>query len=346
VKAFRQALGILMWGAGSLAALVAAERPPTAAEWNQAGVQWLEKGEPARALIAFEKAARLEPDNGAIAFNLGLSLFRLGRYREALPPLNRALKHPPSAAQARYLRGVILFELGDFAACAQELEAIRGEARYGEHALYLLVESYRNLNDARRSQEAFAELNARHPDSAFLHKLMGMAHEWQGNDSKAIEEFQNALRVNPRMPEMAFAVGYIYFKQQRWDQARAWFARELALDACSARTHHYLGEIAFAEEKLDQAEASYRKAIRCDARFGDPYVGLGMVFERKGDLAEAIASYRQAVRLKPDDAQARFKLGSALRRAGRREEAEAELAAARRLFERQARPKPAGRSGQ
>jgi tetratricopeptide (TPR) repeat protein len=320
--------------------LLAAERQPTAAEWNRTGVEWLEKGEAARALLAFQKAARLKPDDPAIAFNVGLSLFRLGRYREALAPLAKALEHPPSAAQARYLRGVIHFELRDFAACAQELESLRGDARYGEHVLYMLVESYRNLNDAGRSQQAFAELNARFPDSAFLHKLMGMAHEWQGNDSKAIEEFQSALRVNPRMPEMAFAVGYIYFKQGRRDEARSWFAKELALDPCSAKTHHYLGEIAFAEEKLDEAAESYRKAIACEARFTDSFIGLGMVSERRGDLTQAIQFYRQAVRLQPDDAQARFKLGSALRRTGRQQEAEAELAAARRLFEQQARSKP------
>lgn len=328
-----------MLGAASLAVLLAAEGQPTAAEWNQAGVEWLEEGEAARALVAFQRAARLKPEDPAIAFNVGLALFRLGRYREALPPLGQALHHPPSAPQARYLRGVIHFELRDFASCARELEALRGEARYGEHVLYMLVESYRNLNDAGRSQRAFAELNARYPDSAFLHKLMGMAHEWQGNDSRAIEEFQNALRVNPRMPEMAFAIGYVYFKQGRREEARAWFAKELALEPCSAKTHHYLGEIAFAEEKLDEAAASYQKAIGCDAQFGDPYVGLGMVWERRGDLAQAIALYRRAVRLKPEDPQARFKLGSALRRAGKKEEAEAELAAARRLFEEQARLK-------
>lgn len=319
--------------------LVGAERQPTAAEWNQEGVNWLQKGEAARALLAFQRAASLKPEDPAIAFNVGLTLFRLGRYREALSPLGRALQHPPSAAQARYLRGVIFFELRDFASCARELEPLRGEARYGEHVLFMLVESYRNLNDAGRSQQAFAELNARYPDSAFLHKLMGMAHEWQGNDSKAIEEFESALRVNPRMPEMAFAIGYIYFKQGRREEARAWFAKELALEPCSAKTHHYLGEIAFAEENLDQAAASYEKAIGCDARFGDPYVSLGMIAERRGDIGQAIRLYRQAVRLKPDDPQARFKLGSALRRAGKKEEAESELAAARRLFEEQARLK-------
>jgi len=60
-----------------------------------------------------------------------------------------------------------------------------------------------------------------------------------------------ALRKNPRMPEMAFAVGYIYFKQRSYDEARAWFERELTLDPCYSKANHYLAQIAFSEEKWD-----------------------------------------------------------------------------------------------
>lgn len=341
-RSWRRLLAAAAAVAWSLAAT--GQEAPSAAELNRRGAQLLEKGDYAGALKQFQAAARLRPDDAAIQFNVGLALFRLGRYPEALRPLARALAHPGSAAQARYLRGVIFFERGDFASCVKELERLRGHERYGEHVLYMLVESYRNLNDAQRSQEAFAELNARYPDSALLHKLLGIAHEWQGNETRAIEEFEAALRVNPRMPEMALAIGFIYFKQQRYAEARRWLERELALDPCSAKSLHYLGEMDYLEERFEEAAARYQKAIDCDRGLAEPYLGLGMVEERKGEIEKAIALYREAVKRKPEDAQARFKLGTALRKVGRREEGDQELAIARRLYAEQAKAKPPARS--
>jgi tetratricopeptide (TPR) repeat protein len=339
---FTLAPGILLL-AGSL---LPAAAPPSAAELNQRGTEYLQKGDPARALEQFQAAAKLLPEDPAIQFNVGLALFRLGRYGDALKPLEASQGHGASASQARYLRGVIFFQRGEFSSCAREIENLRTDPRYGEHVLYMLVESYRNANDAKRSQEAFAELGARYPDSAYLHKLLAMAYDWQNNDSKAIEEFQHALRVNPRMPEMAFGIGYIYFKQQRYGDARAWFAKELALDSCYAKAHHYLGEIDFLQEKPDDATGHFRRALQCDGTLGEPYIGLGMVHERKGEIEQAIRMYREAVRLKPRDMQAHYKLGTALRRVGRREESDAEFAIARKIHEEESRKKPSqhGRS--
>lgn len=311
----------------------------TPAELNRSGVESLQKGDNARALEQFRAAAKLQPGDPAIQFNVGLALFRLGRYREALEPLGNSLPHAASATEARYLRGVIFFQLGAFDSCVREIESLRADTRYAEHVLYMLVESYRNANDAKRSQDAFAELASRYPDSAFLHKLMAMALEWQGDETRAIEEFQQALRVNPRMPEMAFGVGYIYFKQHRYEDARAWFAKELALDPCYTKAHHYLGEMEAAEGRFEQAAARYRKAMECDPEYGDPYIGLGMVYERRGELELAVKLYREAVRLKPNDMQAHYKLGLALRRAGLREEGDAEFAIAKKIHEEESRKK-------
>lgn len=309
-----------------------AAQAPSVAELTRRGAAHLEKKEYARALRQFQAAAKIRPGDAAIQFNIGLALYGMGRYREALTPLAKALAHPPSANQARYLRGVIFFESREFDACARELEGLRADTRFGEHALYMLEESYRNLSDARRSREAFLELGTRYPESAYLHKLMGMAHEWANDDSKAIAEFKEALRVNPLLPEAAFAIGYIYFKQGNHEEARAWFGKELQTDPRSAKAHHYLGEMEYARENWDEAAARYRKAIECDARFPEPWVGLGSVFEQKGELGEAIQAFREAVRLNPKDSRARFKLGLALRRAGRTEEGDAEFAVAQELI--------------
>jgi tetratricopeptide (TPR) repeat protein len=302
----------------------------THVELNRRGVEFLKKGDYTRALEQFRAAAAVSPKEPAIQLNIGLTLYRMGRLREALQPLGNSL-HGPTATQARYLRGMVLFQLGEFPAAVAELEPLRDAAAQGEQLLYMLVESYRITGNTRRSQGAFIELQRRYPESALLNKLMGVAYEWQGDDTNAMGEFREALRKSPRLPDVSFAVGYLYFKQRSFGEARRWFTQELSEDACYAKAHHYLGEIESAEERYDAAAAHYRKAIECEPRYAEPYLGLGKALERTGDVQQAVTHYRQAVRLKPQSFRGHYVLGQALRRIGEREEADAEFAIAKKL---------------
>jgi tetratricopeptide (TPR) repeat protein len=311
-----------------------------AAELNQRGVDYLNKGEYSRALVQFRAAASLRPKDPAIQFNVGLTLVRMGRLREALGPLGASLTHTGSAGEARYLRGVVLFQLGEFASASSELEPLRSGERNGEQVLYMLVESSRNSGDAQRSRQAFIELETRYPQSPLLNKLMGIAYEWQGNGPKASEEFLEAYRKNPRMPDIAFAIGYLHFKQRGYEEAREWFGKELSLDPCYAKAHHYLGQIEAAAGGLPTAAAHYRRAIACEPGYSEPYLGLGKVLEGTGDVAQAVKHYRQAVKLSPRNRRGHYVLGLALRRSGRRGESDAELAIARGLGEEESERMP------
>lgn len=302
---------------------------------NQEGAERLRAGNPAEALEKFLAAARLAPDDPALQFNIGLTLFQLGRWDEALAPIEKSIAHPPSAAQARYLRGAIHFQRNDFAACAGDLELVRGDPRFAEQALFMLVESYRRSGNAAASQAAFLELERRYPDSAFLHKLMGMAYDQQEMPAKALEEFEAALRVRPDMPDVAFGIGYIHFKQASLAEARRWFLQELRVQPCFARAHYYLAEIDRAAEAWDKAASSYTRALECDPDLGDALLGLGDVAERQNDLPEAIRRYQAAVKRMPEDSKARFKLANSLRRAGRQDEASVELARAKDLYRKE-----------
>src|SRR5437867_1247862 len=309
-----------------------AQKPERALSLTQQGARYLEQNQLARALDAFQQAARLQPLDPAIQLNIGLTFYRMGRYRQALEPLGKAISQHPSGRQARFLRGAIFFHLNKLEACLREIGELRSDPEQGEQVLFMVIESYRKLGKVDEAQAAFRELNERFPDSAFLHRLMGIAYEAQFQADKAIEEFQAALRVRAGMPEVAFAIGYIYWKQRDYGNARIWLEKELAGQPCYARAHHCLAEIARADEKWDDAVTLYRKALRCDPGLQDPYLGLGMVYERQREWSKAIEVYREVTRRMPNDSQGHFKLGIALQRAGKTEEPRVELAKANDLL--------------
>ncbi|NWG13771.1 MAG: tetratricopeptide repeat protein [Acidobacteria bacterium] len=309
-----------------------AQQSESIASLTRLGADYLEQGDLSKALDAFERAVRLQPSDPALQFNVGLALYRMGRYRQALEPLGKALAHPPSAERARFLRGTIFFQSGQLEACAREIEGLRSDPGQGEEVLFMLIECYRRLGRANDAQAAFLELNRRFPGSAFVHRLMGVAYDAQTNYDKAIEEFQAALRVREDMPEIAFAIGYIYWKQQEYAKARSWLERELAGQPCYARAHHFLAEIDRIEQKWDAAAVRYRKALECDPDLADSYLGLGNLAEREAKWEEALKLYRKLAELKPNDSQPHFKVGLALQRTGRTAEAQEEFTRARKLL--------------
>lgn len=321
--------------AGFLALLlltpVFGQSPETAATLNQRGTQYLQQGDFARALDAYQAAEKLQPADPAIQFNVGLALYRAGRLRDALGPLAKAQQAAASRRQATYLRGVILFSLNELEACAAEVNGLRDDAEYGEMALYMLVESNRRLARVQASQTAFIELTKRYPDSAFLHKLMGTAYESQFMYKEAVQEFQAALRVSPSMPEMNFAVGFVLLKQHQMDEARPWLEKELALQPCYAPALYALGEVERKQSRPAGAEKLYRQAIACDSRYADAYLGLGMTLEELGSHAEAVQAYQEAARRAPQDSDAHYRLARALDKAGKHDEAKAEFAKVREL---------------
>jgi len=287
------------------------------------GSQLLQAGKNEAALEKFRRAAELSPDDPAIHFNVGLALFRLERYRQALPALEKSLGHGDSEPNARFLRGVIYYQSGEFEQCTLELEKVRHHPRFGEPALYRLVEAYRRTGRVGASQQAFAELNARYPESPFVHQLMGLAYDSMHQPAEAIREFEAALQANPLLPEAAFGAGYVHFKEGNIEAAAGWLTKELQLDPCHAPSHRYLGEIALKQARHSEAAGRFEQSAKCDPREPQTYLGWGAALERLDQLERALQHYRKAAELAPDSSEVHYRLGRALQRLGNTREAQA-----------------------
>ena len=315
--------------AGVLAALLcvasseALAQQRSLASLTREGSALMAEGRLEEALQRFRAATELRPGDPALEFNVGLTLFQMGKFAEALPSLERATKHPPSALQAHFLRGTVYFEGGNFEAATPALEAARNHERLGEQSLYMLVEIYRLEGAAERSQERFLELQRRFPESAYYHKLMGAAYDAEGLFPQAASEFQAALRKEPGMPEVAYAIGLMEYKQHNHAGAMDWFGRELSVQPCFAKAHFYLGEIAAAGGNAADAEARYRRSIACDAQYAAGHAGLGALLLKSRRYEQALEMLLRAVALDPESADAQYSLGQVLLRLGRKEESQA-----------------------
>ena len=299
---------------------------------NEEGKNALAGGNLTLALKKFQQADQADPASPQIQFNLGLVFFRMGQPAKAIAPLRKAVADPTLADQARYLLGAAYFDSGDFANARTQLGGLE-ESQHAEHVLFMLEESCRLTGRQAEAKQAFHALNTRFPDSGWVHYLMGNAHENQAEHEKAIAEYRAALAVDSKLPNANFAIGYIYWQDRAFEEAKPWLNRELAVQPCHALACYYLAEMARGEGETSDALRLYRRAIQCDDRNAKAHLGLGIALSQSNRNQEAIDEFRRAIRLDPRDAAAHYRLAVLYRKLGREAEAEAEYARVKQVHD-------------
>jgi tetratricopeptide (TPR) repeat protein len=297
---------------------------------NEEGKAALARGDFETARTRFQAAAKADPHNLQIQFNLGLAAIRLGQPRQAIAPLRKAAADPSLAAEAHYLLGAAYFESGEFPEVAANLAGLENSA-HAEHVLFLLEESYRLTHRAAEARQAFHLLNSRFPDSPWVHYLLANAYENQAENEKAIAEYKVALVHAPKLPNANFAIGYLYFQDKDFEQAKTWLRQELAVQSCHTLAYYYLAEIARTGGDANDAGRQYRRALACDDRNAKAHTGLGILLTGLHRNEEAMRELRHAIQLDPGDATPHYRLAVLYRELGRKAEADAEYARVKQI---------------
>jgi tetratricopeptide (TPR) repeat protein len=224
-------------------------------------------------LVSFGKAPQDNPDR-----QRAFQLYREGKFGEALPVFEKLAVAYPKDAQ--------IIEL------------------YG----YLVINQQVNLKDAaarkevrRRGRELLVKAKELGADSALLKSLLSTVPEDGGDDvsfsnraevdaamqtaeqafangnfNKAIEFYQQALLLDPKLYEAALFTGDSYFRLAEQRKASEWFARAVALDPDRETAYRYWGESLIKQGKLTEAGDKF-----IESYIADPYSRLA----RAGFLA-------------------------------------------------------------
>ncbi len=116
-----------------------------------------------------------------------------------------------------------------------------------------------------------------------------------GQFDRALELYDEAIRLNPERGETYFDKGVLLLNLKRPVQAEAVFAQGIAHAPESHFGYFYQGKALEAREKRTEAKEAYRQAIERAKRFEPAYQALLKLYEFDADLQEAIQLYEQFV---------------------------------------------------
>ena len=131
---------------------------------------------------------------------------------------------------------------------------------------------------------------------------------------KAIQEFQDILKVDADNAAAYRGLGYAYLQKKQYAIAGTYFHRAAQLNSKDPRVH-YLSALVLSKEgtfsdreQLPEATKELETAIALDPSFADSYMLLGFAQFRAGDAASALETTQKAIALNPGNETYRFNL--------------------------------------
>jgi Flp pilus assembly protein TadD len=186
--------------------------PNLAEAYHGLGRVYVDMGRPSDALVPLQTAVRLEPDNALAHVNLAITLENLRRFDDALLELNEAKRLNPRDA-------TIHNELGN------------------------LLNNY--LGRAPDALAAYQEARRLDPSQPEIQHNVGLALMEAGKFAEAIAPLKDALRLNPQYRNARYLLSDAYGRLGRYEEAAASWTKFLELvpngpDALTKRMWSYL----------------------------------------------------------------------------------------------------------
>jgi tetratricopeptide (TPR) repeat protein len=130
-----------------------------------------------------------------------------------------------------------------------------------------------------------------------IYNNRGTAYDDKGDYDHAIQDFNEAIHLNPNAESAYYGRGYAYKKKGDYDRAIQDFNEAIHLNPNFERAYYDRGNAYIDKEDYDRAIQEFDKAIRLNPNDANAYNNRGVAYERKEDYGHAIQNYSQAIRL-------------------------------------------------
>ncbi len=122
-----------------------------------------------------------------------------------------------------------------------------------------------------------------------------------GDYDKAIANYTEAIRLDPKNAWAYHYRGTSYYRQREHDKAIADLTKAIEIDPQLVEAYAYRGLVCNQKGEYDKAIADCTAAIRLDPKFDTAYVNRSVAYNGKGEYEKAIADCTAAIRLDPND---------------------------------------------
>jgi tetratricopeptide (TPR) repeat protein len=274
-----------------------------------------------KAIVSYDKAIALEPNNANAYRYKGEALYYFFKYEEAIKCFDRALELEPNNANIWNNKGLALDSLGNYEGAincydkAIELEPNDANIWNNKGAA---LDNLSKYEEAIKFYDKALELE---PNDANIWNNKGLALDSLGKYKEAIKLYDKAIELEPNNAYAWNNKGYALRHLNRNEEAIKLYDKAIELEPNYALAWYNKGNALRHLDRNEEAINCYDKAIELNPNYAYPWNNKGIALYNLGKHEEAIKFYDKAIELEPNNANIWNNKGNALDSLGKHEEA-------------------------
>jgi tetratricopeptide (TPR) repeat protein len=282
------------------------------------------------AVPLYRKALALNPSFPGLRLNLGLALFKADEMKEAVQTFEGALKsEPPSSPEVQRLTillGMAHYGLGEFAEAAPYLKQAAASDPQNLGLRLSLAHSCLWSKQYQCVLDTYHEILMLNAESAEADMLAGEALDELKDNIGATEQFRNAVKANPKEPNVHFGLGYLLWTQRQYAEAISEFQAENTNDPANLEAMLYLADAEMQSGQPEVARPLLEKVVKLNSDISLVHLDLGIVYTDTGRNEDALRELMLAAKLAPDDTNVHWRLARLYQAMGKKDQSKAEFA--------------------
>ncbi|MBZ5725511.1 MAG: tetratricopeptide repeat protein [Acidobacteriia bacterium] len=265
----------------------------------------LDKGDVNKALSELQAVVTRAPENAVARYNLGRTYVALTQWEQARQSFQKAIELRPDYLPPRLALAQLQVARGEFDAALKSVAEVLRRDRSNANAL--LIESaalmgQQRFGDARKLLELMLKANPSSQDVLFQ---LGVVNLQEKQYKEADDAFRRSYELNPANPRGLMGVVETYMAQNKSDEAIQLLQAELHKAPNRTDLVMAMGNVYVRAGRYDQAIGSFQKLLdsldKSSKARGELYLKIGETYRRKGDYSNAVANLQKARDTLPDN---------------------------------------------
>jgi tetratricopeptide (TPR) repeat protein len=270
---------------------------------------YLQTHRTAEAMRTAENAAEQNKNNVQVQFSLGVLMASEHQYQFSERVLAQAASLQPESMEILYNFAQVLLHTGENAKAELILNrAIKLQPENAD-ALYLLAQSYSGQSRPLDALDALVRAHKIAPENVDIISLMAQITMSQNYFEDAIPLLESGLRLAPKRPDLLAALGQSYFMAGKTEKAIEEFNLLLDIEK-SARSYAFLGLSYRNLGRFDEAKTYFQRGIALDPHSSTCLFNLGFIAERQGDAVAAERYFKETLKYNPKYSDALLELAN------------------------------------
>lgn len=222
------------------------------------GLLYMEAGQYRRAIGDFERVVRFAPRFGGGYVMLSHCYAMQSKWQKALKPLNQLISSRPDYTRAYSARGNILYELKEYAAAAADFEKVVEIAPGHAWSHYRLGVIYEKLGRISQAREEWALAYRLEP------KLVRASSSLMQNIAPDIAGLDARISRTPADPELFYWKGNLYADALQWEEALENFNEAIRLNPKFVSAYNDRGAVYLEMGRSAEALKDYNRVLELD----------------------------------------------------------------------------------